>query len=60
MLSKTEGAEWALENMSDSFHLVIRSALKAYRSLEQRVALPNVKGARQLLGYVTSVIKELD
>jgi len=57
ILSKSEGAEWALANTPPQFHSVISSALEAYRSSEQGVIFPKVKEARQLLGHVVSVIK---
>jgi len=55
VLSKVEGAEWALENMPMQFHSVIMVALQTYRSPEQK-ALLDKDDTRKLLEYVKSAI----
>ncbi len=58
VLSKTEGAEWALENMLAQFHPIITTALEAYRSSKLEVVLPDEKIAHQLFGHVSAAIEK--
>lgn len=57
ILSKKQGGEWALQNLSTQYHMLISSAVQSY-TLESGMALDQLE-AQKFADYMLQMIKDL-
>lgn len=57
ILSKKQGGEWALQNLSTQYHTLISNAVQSY-TLESRMDLDNLE-AQKFADYMLQMIKDL-